>query len=890
MNFLHEMHCRRCESLSLRAAGGGRRPFAITGSAPRYAPDLPFKMKHVCLDVVVEPAQKRVAGKVRYDLVAVSPAQVEIRLDQFGVGISAASINGEKCAFRTEDRKLIVKVAKPFAAGAELKLEIDFATVHPRRGMYFTGPDRQDPRKPLQVWTQGQDEDHHFWFPTFDYPNQKASFEIIASVPAGFTAVANGALLSREKTASGGERFHYKLAMPQVIYLLSLVVAEFSHWKDEGPRGLLVEYFVAPGREADGKRSFGNTPKMIEAFEKVIGVPYAYERYAQTAVQDFIFGGMENTSVTTQTDQTLHDERAHLDFSSDALVAHELAHQWFGDLVTCRDWSHGWLNEGFATFLQRVWLEADTSSRFGNAQGGPDEAAYSQYVQLKEYLDEDSSAYRRPIVCNQYIEPIDLFDRHLYQKGGLVLNLLRAQLGPDLFWQSVRHYLERHKGGSVETLDLIRAIEDVTGRNLRKFFDQWVFGAGHPELEVSSQWHEDRRLLEVTCEQKQTGGAEFVEKDGSRTHLFALPVKVRIHFEDGTSQEEILEIGSVRDRGFFACAKKPKFVNFDPGFTVPKTLKFTRPLEMLKAQLAGDPDCMGRITAVTELKKSADRGPVEALSAALTGDSFWGVQAEAAAALAEMRVEWARDALVSALEKGIAHPKARRAAVKALGSFKDPGCAALLRKIAEKDPSYFVEAEACVALAQTAQSTGVARELFGFLKAKAEAPGWRGVVRSGAIRAMGELAGLSRGELPEVLEYIASAAQIGQQMDGRVAAISVLGQTARLATPSVRGRILEAFAAVADEDNFKIRMALVPALGGSAMPEALGLLSRIRAVDTDGRVKRHALEASQILSEAGSTPEVVGALKGALEKLEEEHRKLRTELENLKGKSNGQGI
>lgn len=889
MNFLNEMHCRRCETLS----GGGRRPFAITGSQPRYAPDIPFKMKNVCLDVAVDPVQKRVAGKVRYNLRVISPAQSEIRLDQFGVVVSSASINGEKCEFRTEDRKLIAKVARPFAPGTEITLEIDFVTVHPRRGMYFTGPDRQDPKKPLQVWTQGQDEDHHFWFPTFDYPNQKASFEIIASVPAGFTAVANGALLSREKTSAGGERFHYKLAMPQVIYLLSLVVAEFSHWKDEGPRGLLIEYFVAPGREADGKRSFHNTPKMLEAFERVTGVPYAYEKYAQTAVQDFIFGGMENTSVTTQTDQTLHDERAHLDFSSDALVAHELAHQWFGDLVTCRDWSHGWLNEGFATFMQRVWMEADSSKRFGFAQGGPDEAAYSQYLQLKEYLEEDSSAYRRPIVCNQYIEPIDLFDRHLYQKGGLVLNLLRAQLGPELFWQSVRHYLERHKGGSVETLDLIRAIEDVTGRNLRKFFDQWVFGAGHPELEVSSQWHEDRKLLELTCEQKQTGGAEFIEKDGSKTHLFSLPVKVRIHFEDGTSQDEVLEIGSVRDRGFFACSKKPKFVNFDPGFTVPKTLKFTRPLEMLKAQLAGDSDCMGRITAVSELKKSSDRGAVEALAAALMGDAFWGVQAEAALALAEMRAEWARDALAAALEKGIAHPKARRAAVKALGSFKNPACSALLRKFAEKDASYFVEAEACVALAQTLQSTpgsSAARELFGFLKGKAEAPGWRGIVRSGAIRAMGELAGFSRGELPEVLEYVASAVQIGQQMDGRVAAISVLGQTARLATPAVRGRILEALSSVVDEDNFKIRMALVPSLGGSAMPEALGLLARIRSVDTDGRVKRHAFEASQILGEAGSIPEVVGALKEALEKLEEEHRKLRTELETLKGKSNGQGI
>jgi len=877
MNGRGEMHCRQCESLWVQAKG--RKSFSITGSEPRYAPDLPFKMTHVALDVAVAPREKTVGGKVRYTLTTVSPDQREIRLDQWGVGVRSARVNGKSCEFRTEDRALKIRLEAPFASGVELSLEIEFETRNPRRGMYFTGPDRQDPQKPLQVWTQGQDEDHHFWFPTFDYPNQKASFEIIATVPKGFTAVANGALLSRESLGSGQERFHYKLASPQVIYLLTLVVAELATWKDEGPRGVPVEYFVAPGREADGKRSFSNTPKMIEAFEKVLGVPYAFEKYAQVAVQDFIFGGMENTSATTQTDQTLHDERAHLDFTSDALVAHELAHQWFGDLVTCRDWSQGWLNEGFATFMQRVWIEADSSKRFGLAQGGPDEAAYSQYLQLKEYLEEDSSAYRRPIVCNQYIEPIDLFDRHLYQKGGLVLNLLRAQLGPVQFWKSIELYLTRHRGGSVETLDLIRAIEETTGRNLRRFFDQWIFGAGHPELEVSLSWHEERKLLELGCEQKQTGGAPFVEKDGAKTWIFSLPVKVRLHFEDGSSQDEVLELGSIKDRGFFSCPKKPLFVNFDPGFTLPKTLEFKRPLEMLKAQLEKDPDCMGRITAVLELKKSSDRSAVEALSQALFKDAFWGVQAEAAAALGAMRVEGAKAALVRALEQGVHHPKARRAVVRALGSYRDPEASALLRRFAEKDPSYFVEADAAVALAQTTKSASQSRELFGFLKSKAETPSWRGTVRAGAIRAMGELAGLPRGELPEVLEWILEASKIGAQMDGRIAAIGVMGQSASLAAPFVRGRLLEVFSELCDEENFRIRMALVAALGASGMPEAIGLLSRVRSIDTDGRVRRHALEASQILSESGSLPEVVGTLKQALEKLEEEHRKLRAEWE-----------
>jgi aminopeptidase N len=300
---------------------------------------------------------------------------------------------------------------------------------------------------------------------------------------------------------------------------------------------------------------------------------------------------------------------------------------------------------------------------------------------------------------------------------------------------------------------------------------------------------------------------------------------------------------------------------------------------MLQAQLQKDPDCMGRITAVLELKKAPERSSVEALSRALAADPFWGVQAEAASALGEMRLETAREALAAALEKGVNHPKARRAVVKALGSYRDPAAAALLRKFAEKDPSYFVEAEACVALAQTAREPAQARELFGFLKSKAETPSWRATVRAGALRAMGELVGMSRGELPEVLEYVIGASRVGTPLDGRVASITVMGQTARMAVPSVRGRLMEVFSELCDEEHFRIRMALVAALASTGMPEAIGLLSRVRAIDTDGRVRRHALEASQILSEAGSVPEVVGTLRQALEKLEEEHRRLRADFE-----------
>ena len=277
-------------------------------------------------------------------------------------------------------------------------------------------------------------------------------------------------------------------------------------------------------------------------------------------MQDFIFGGMENTSATTQTDLTLHDERAHMDFTSDGLVSHELAHQWFGDLLTCRDWSHGWLNEGFATFMERMWIENDTGPH-----GGMDEAKYYSYMDLKDHLEEDSKKYRRPIVCNTYIEPIDLFDTHLYQKGGLVIGLIRATLGEENFWKAIHHYVTKHREQNVETIDLIRAIEETTGRNLRSLFDEWVFSAGFPEFELTYNWNDEKKLAEIVIEQKQTDGQPNLVKDGTTTSLFHLPAVVELTLEGGKKHTQLVELGEARERIFLSAVSKPFMVRFDPG-------------------------------------------------------------------------------------------------------------------------------------------------------------------------------------------------------------------------------------------------------------------------------------------------------------------------------------
>jgi aminopeptidase N len=863
------------------SAASGHHSFLVPGSRAHYAPDLPVRLEHILIDVAVDPKARTLKGTVTQRLRVIAPGQRRLRLDQVALAIEECRVGGKVAQFSVEGNHLDVELAEAPAPGSELELAIRYETRAPLRGIYFTGPDADYPHKPFQVWTQGQDEDSRHWVPTFDYPNQKATSEVIATVPKGFTAISNGALLSRDEVA-GGTRFHYKLGTPHVTYLITLAVGEFAAWEDKGPRGLPVQYFVAPGREEDGKRSFGGTPKMIEAFEARIGVPYPYEKYSQVAVQDFIFGGMENTSATTQTDLTLHDARAHLDFSSDSLVAHELAHQWFGDLVTCRDWSHGWLNEGFATFMERVWLEHKQGEG-----GGADEARYYQFHDLKEHLEEDRNHYRRPIVCNRYIEPIDLFDTHLYHKGGLVLNLLRNVLGEELFWKSIQLYVTRHRGGSVETLDLIRAIEDATGRNLRRFFDEWIFGAGYPELELSYAWHDEKKLAELVIEQKQTGGQESVTENGATTNLFHLPAVIELTLADGKKVRETIELGgAARDRVFLPAASKPVMVRFDPGHFIPKTMKFPRPKELLLFQLERDDDIMGRIEAAHELAKIGGADVTSALGKAAASDRFWGVQAEAASALAEVRSDAALDALIGALKAK--HPKARRGIAQALGKFKSEKAALALRKLAEKDESYYVEADATAAWAaargRAVPTPDPARveETESFLLAQLEKPAFREVIRTGALRALAELPGASRGERPRATAALLGWTKRGKPTDARVAAVTALGALARSATTPERARVLEAFSQLADEPDFRLRRALVGALAACEATDAIPILERIRALDPDGRVRRAAQTSASALATAGAVPESVSALKAALEKLEEEHRKLRAQVEEKK--------
>jgi aminopeptidase N len=324
------------------------------------------------------------------------------------------------------------------------------------------------------VWTQNEPEYAQYWFPCIDSPTDRLISETLVTVPDGFVVLSNGALQGKQKNADGTLTWHWAQKRSHVAYLISVVAGDFEALEQKWGDIPIVSY-VPRGRLADAPRSFEKTPEMMRLFSEKIGYRYPWEKYAQICVDEYMWGGMEHTSATTLNLGTLHDERAHLDVSSDNLVSHELAHQWWGDLLTCKDWGELWLNESFATYFATLWTEHDL---------GNDEAAWERHEEAESYLDEDKR-YRRPIVSYRYDNPNAMFDNHSYPKGGRVLHMLRFELGDERFWRSLNRYCTVNQYRTVETADLRTAVEESTGQGMTWFFDQWLYHGGHPEFEVA---------------------------------------------------------------------------------------------------------------------------------------------------------------------------------------------------------------------------------------------------------------------------------------------------------------------------------------------------------------------------------------------------------------------
>jgi aminopeptidase N len=832
-----------------------RQPFALPGARPQYGPDKLVAVEHIDLHLTPNIEDESLQGVCTMTVRGLDEPVPALVLDAVDMEVSRverlSSGSGESRAlhFAPRERKLEIEFDPPIAPGETISFAVRYRVSKPRAGLFFVKPTDEHPEKFAHVWTQSQDQYARYWFPCFDYPHEKQPTSATIVVPQGTFALANGKLIER-RDENGRTVFRYLQDMPHSTYLMTLVAGPFVEIAQgtAGRNAVPIYYYVLPGREHDGERAFGKTPKMLELFEERLGEPYPYVRYSQIAVSDFIFGGMENTTATTQTDRTLHDETAHIDFSSDPLVSHELAHQWFGDLITCRDWSHAWLNEGFATFMEAVWREADL---------GDDEYRYNVFEDLSAYLREDSERYRRPIVCNVFRDPIEIFDRHLYQKGASVLHMLRGELGDARFWRAIRHYVHRNAQRSVETIDLVRAVEEATGRNLRGFFNQWIFREGHPKLEVRAEWDGARKIATLIIDQKQTIDADNppYEFDVDVVFAGADEVRVRAHVE---RQRETIAV---------PLAFEPKLVRFDPGAFLLADITYAMGPDLSAAALAGDPNVVAKIHAARELAKDGGRVARDALSNAFRSEPFWGVLVEAAAAIGATRAPWARAILLDALAHP--HPKVVRAAADALGNFREPEVATALIAAAEQQVSYFARAAALTALGKTRDARA-----FDVLAAAAQGRTWDSTVEAGAVAGLAELADA------RALPLLIDATRPAGDESLRIAAVKALGRAGEL-LENERTRVVEELEQRVGDANFHVSLRAIAAAEALGDARLLPALDRLSDQASDGRQRRDAIEAAIRIRKGAKVPAQVTALRDDINELREEQRRLQEKIEAL---------
>ena len=863
----------------------GHKSFELPGARPHYNPDRPGQVEHIFLDLALDIPRQSFHGTCTIHLTPVQSGINHLTLDAVNQNIQSVWIDGILQSFDYDGEHLYIQMQTPTQGETLIKIAIAYEVEKPQRGLYFIAPDQHYPEKPTQVWTQGEDEDSRFWFPCFDYPGQLATSEIRVKVPKPLIAISNGKLI---KTEEAGEDKIYHWLQQQVhpTYLMTLAVGDFAEIQDEW-LGLPVTYYVEKGREEDAHRSMGKTPRMIEFFSDKFGYPYPYPKYAQVCVDDFIFGGMENTSTTLLTDRCLLDARAALDNrSTESLVAHELAHQWFGDLVVIKHWSHAWLKEGMASYAEVLWTQQEY---------GAQEAAYYMLNEARNYLAEDSSRYRRPIVTHVYREAIELYDRHLYEKGACVYHMIRAQLGEKLFRKAIHTFVQDNAHRTVETIDLLRAIEKATGHNLMFLFDQYVYRGGHPDFKVAYAWDADSKLAKVTITQTQVR-----DKNGSTSDVFDLKIPIAFGYTQRLGTEEKQNMAAFspqspklktftvrvheREQSFyFPLEEKPQFISFDASNYTLKTVSLEYPLSELKAQLEFDPDPVSRIYAAEALAKKGGLEALKALSSALQNEPFWGVRVEVAKQIAGVKLDQAMLELVGGLKDQEA--RVRRSVVEGLGKIKTLRSYEALKPLVEQgDPSYYVEAAAARVLGGLAASPnlkGKEDEILHLLSCLLkERAGWNEVVRAGAIAGL-SLLKTSAAALAMILEY--TTPSVPQPL--RLAAIRALGAISTGQTSHNQEWILAQLQELSRESFFLTQVAVVSALGQMETFKAIPLLRSLADQTPDGRVRRIAEEAIQKVQKNSGSEQAVRQLREELDQLKKENQELKSRLENLEAKS-----
>ncbi len=543
------------------------------------------------------------------------------------------------------------------------------------KGMYFINPLGTEKDKPTQIWTQGETEASSVWIPTIDQTNQKTTQEFYLTVPSKYVSLSNGLLVKQTDLKNGFREDVWKMDLPHSPYLFFIGIGDYAVVKDSY-KGKEVSYYIEKAYEKVARKIYGNTPQMIAFFESKLGVAYPWSKYAQISGRDYVSGAMENTTATLHSDAVQQDARELVDGNNwESTIAHELFHQWFGDLVTAESWSNITVNESFADYSQTLWFEHSQ---------GKDAGAFENYTGLRNYLSSPSDAEKN-LVRFYYKDKEDVFDLVSYQKGGRILNMLRHLVGDDAFFASLNKYLTDNKFSNGSAIKLKLAFEAVTGKDLNWFFNQWYFGSGHPYVRIGQRYMADQQKVLVTIQQTQT-----------QNKLFTLPIGIDVYVNGNRNHYEVWSKNKV-DSFYFPAAVAPDNVNVDNDKVLLWAKDESKPIEQYAYQMKHARNFMDRFEAANEAATNLKNPAAKTIIEAAIKDTFHVIRSIALNSYNPTAIDAAMEAQVIQIASSDKVSTVREDAINVLSKINKPGFTALYEKWVN-DSSYTVAGAALAAL------------------------------------------------------------------------------------------------------------------------------------------------------------------------------------------------
>ncbi len=672
-----------------------------------------YDTQHIRLEIQPDDSSQAIEGLATLIIVPMDTIE-QCEFHARELLIQSVNIAGApEAAFRISEELLHIDFGRYFLPRDTVSISIRYSA-YPDNGFYFVHPDTDTPKRHFQIFSHSEPEYARFWFPCYDAPDDKLTSEVIATIPASFTLLSNGRLLHTVIHQDHNTRtFHWYQTKPHACYLISIAAGPYTVVTDSSTH-VPIQYYLFRDKVEAGRATFAKTPIMLSMFEQLFGYPYPWEKYAQVMVENYPALGMEHTSATHIIASAIYEPGTLIDTNCDKLIAHELAHQWFGNLVTCRDWAHLWLNEGFATYAEVLFLEQTA---------GKDAADYEIYQQQMYYRDTEDYQFRQPIVYNNYGDAEEMFNHISYQKASMVLHMLRFVLGDTTFFRMLHTYLERFAYQSISTGEFTALVDSLAGESLNWFWQQWLYHGGHPDFVVSYNYIADSSLITLSVNQVQ---------DSSLTpeHCFRMPVDIAIY----TASRQWVQrfwIRKRRERFRIPCSEPPQMIRFDYSNAILKSIHFLKTQDEAIYQLKYDPTVYGQLAAIEQLEMNTidTVATIRALQCALEPDRFWAVRRRSADALGQ----WGHPASRMSLMQGLAdhHPKVRGTCIRALSEYTDSSLCPVFKRIASTDSSHWVITEALYALLSFPDSLS-----FSFLKRFVLMESDKDMVRTAAFEAL----------------------------------------------------------------------------------------------------------------------------------------------------------